>query len=63
MTPTEGLLFVDEAQIQDDVKAVLGSDVEIRPYESFLSSLKQLTVSLGASKWKVSHSIYMWTDL
>lgn len=59
VTPTETLLFINDAQVQDDVKAFLGSDVEIRPYETFLSSLKQLTTSLGASKEKVSHSIYI----
>ncbi|KAJ8595569.1 Creatinase/aminopeptidase [Rhizopogon salebrosus TDB-379] len=50
VTPTEALLFINGTQVEDDVKAFLGSDVEIRPYESFLSSLSQLTTSLGASK-------------
>ncbi|OAX39695.1 Creatinase/aminopeptidase [Rhizopogon vinicolor AM-OR11-026] len=52
VTPTEALLFVNDVQVQDDVKALLGSDVQIRPYESFLSFLKQLTTSLGASNEK-----------
>ncbi|KAG1741526.1 peptidase M24, structural domain-containing protein [Suillus paluster] len=52
VTPTEALLFINGAQLQDSVKTFLGSDVEIRSYESFLPSLKQLTTSLGASKEK-----------
>ncbi|KAG0707891.1 peptidase M24, structural domain-containing protein [Suillus ampliporus] len=52
VTPTKALLFINDAQVQDSVKTFLGSDVEIRPYESFLPSLKQLTATLGASKEK-----------
>jgi Xaa-Pro aminopeptidase len=60
VTPTEALLFINGTQVEDDVKVFLGSDVEIRPYESFLSSLSQLTTSLGASKENVGLSLYTW---
>ncbi|KAG2127897.1 peptidase M24, structural domain-containing protein [Suillus bovinus] len=52
VTPTRAILFMNDAQEQDSIKAFLGSDVEIRPYGSFISSLRQLTTTLGANKDK-----------
>ncbi|KAG1738708.1 peptidase M24, structural domain-containing protein [Suillus lakei] len=54
VTPTQAILFMNDAQVQDSIKTFLGSDVEIRPYESFIPSLKQLTTTLGANKEKVT---------
>ncbi|KAG1887630.1 peptidase M24, structural domain-containing protein [Suillus subluteus] len=52
VTPTKAILFMNDAQVQQSIKTFLGSDVEIRPYESFIPSLRQLTATLGASKDK-----------
>ncbi|KAG1900337.1 peptidase M24, structural domain-containing protein [Suillus fuscotomentosus] len=52
VTPTEAILFMNDAQDQHSIKEFLGSDVEIRPYESFIPSLRQLTATLGANKDK-----------
>lgn len=52
VTPTKAILFMSDAQAQQSIKTFLGSDVEIRPYESFIPSLRQLTATLGADKEK-----------
>ncbi|KAG2145174.1 peptidase M24, structural domain-containing protein [Suillus clintonianus] len=52
VTPTQAILFMNDAQVQNSIKTSMGSDVEIRPYESFIPSLKQLTRTLGANKEK-----------
>ncbi|KAG1859131.1 peptidase M24, structural domain-containing protein [Suillus tomentosus] len=52
VTPTEAILFMNDAQDQHSIKEFLGSDVEIRPYETFIPSLEQLTATLGANKDK-----------
>ncbi|KAG1779396.1 peptidase M24, structural domain-containing protein [Suillus placidus] len=52
VTPKEAILFMNDAQAQHSIKTFLGSDVEIRPYESFIPSLRQLTTTLGANKEK-----------
>ncbi|KIK37660.1 hypothetical protein CY34DRAFT_810121 [Suillus luteus UH-Slu-Lm8-n1] len=49
VTPTEAILFMNDAQ---DQQTFLGSDVEIRPYESFIPALRQLATTLGANKEK-----------
>lgn len=43
---------MNDAQDQHSIKTFLGSDVEIRPYESFIPSLRQLATTLGANKEK-----------
>ncbi|KAG2741334.1 Creatinase/aminopeptidase [Suillus brevipes Sb2] len=52
VTPTEAILFMNDAQDQHSIKTFLGSDVEIRPYESFIPALRQLATTLGANKEK-----------
>lgn len=52
VTPTEAILFMNDAQDQHSIKTFLGSDVEIRSYESFIPALRQLTTTLGANKEK-----------
>ncbi|KAG2340928.1 Creatinase/aminopeptidase [Suillus weaverae] len=52
VTPKEAILFMHDAQAQHSIKTFLGSDVEIRPYESFIPSLRQLAATLGANKEK-----------
>ncbi|KAG1815096.1 peptidase M24, structural domain-containing protein [Suillus subaureus] len=52
VTPTKAILFMNDAQVQHSIKTFLGSDVEIRPYESFIPSLRQLAATLGANKDK-----------
>ncbi|KAG2058192.1 Creatinase/aminopeptidase [Suillus hirtellus] len=52
VTPTEAILFMNDAQDRHSIKEFLGSDVEIRPYETFIPSLEQLTATLGANKDK-----------
>jgi Xaa-Pro aminopeptidase len=52
VTPTEAILFMNDAQDQHNIKTFLGSDVKIRSYESFIPSLKQLAATLGANKEK-----------
>lgn len=52
VTPTQAILFMNDAQVQNSIKTSMGSDVEIRPYESFIPSLKRLTRTLGANKEK-----------
>lgn len=52
VTPTKAILFMDDAQAQPSIKTFLSSHVEIRPYEFFIPSLKELTATLGANKEK-----------
>ncbi|KAG1760222.1 peptidase M24, structural domain-containing protein [Suillus occidentalis] len=52
VTPTEAILFMNDTQDQHSIKTFLGSDVEIRPYESFIPALRQLATTLGANKEK-----------
>jgi len=52
VTPTEAILFMNDAQDRHSIKEFLGSNVEIRPYESFIPSLRQLIATLGANKDK-----------
>ncbi|KAG2104416.1 peptidase M24, structural domain-containing protein [Suillus discolor] len=52
VTPTEAILFMNDAQDHHSIREILGSDVEIRSYESFIPSLRQLTATLGANKDK-----------
>ncbi|KAG2335906.1 hypothetical protein BDR05DRAFT_1018038 [Suillus weaverae] len=53
VTPMEAILFMNDAQAQHSIKTFLGSDAEIRPYESFIHSLRLLATTLGAKKDKV----------
>lgn len=41
------VLYVDESQIEQAAKSYIGRDVELRPYQSFYSDLKQLGQSLN----------------
>ncbi|KAH7910665.1 peptidase M24, structural domain-containing protein [Hygrophoropsis aurantiaca] len=50
VTQDSALLFIDESQIDEEVRANLGPEVEIRPYESFLSYLRELSTTIDASK-------------
>lgn len=49
---------MNDAQDRHSIKEFLGSNVEIRPYESFIPSLRQLIATLGANKDKVSHRMH-----
>jgi hypothetical protein len=50
---------MNDAQDQHSIKTFLGSDVEIRPYESFIPALRQLATTLGANKEKVSRLMHV----
>ncbi|KAH7924378.1 Creatinase/aminopeptidase [Leucogyrophana mollusca] len=50
VTPDSAVLFVDEGQIDDEVRTSLGSAVEIRSYESFLPYLRELPSTTKLSK-------------
>ncbi|KAH8116027.1 Creatinase/aminopeptidase [Phellopilus nigrolimitatus] len=52
VTLDKAVLFVDSEQITDPVRAHLGKDVEIQPYDSILSYLKELSNTLGLSENK-----------
>lgn len=54
VTSDESVLFVDDKQINEEVRKHLGSSVEIQPYESVFDYLKSLSRSLCLSKEKVS---------
>ena len=41
---------MDDQQVDDDVRAHLGSDVTVKPYDSFFSYLECLGAELGLSK-------------
>lgn len=43
VTRDSAVLFINEMQVDDEVKAHLGQEVLIQPYESFLTYLKGLT--------------------
>ncbi|KAI0634735.1 Creatinase/aminopeptidase [Trametes polyzona] len=46
----KALLFVNEAQLDADVRKHLGSDVEVHPYDTFFSYLTRLGAELSAHK-------------
>ncbi|KAL5476886.1 hypothetical protein ACEPAI_3072 [Sanghuangporus weigelae] len=46
------VLFIDDTQVDDDVRTHLGDSVEIQPYEFIFGYLKNLTGALGLSKDK-----------
>ena len=46
MTTDKTILFVDRGQLTEGALGYLGDQVEVRPYNSFLGYLKNLTLSL-----------------
>ena len=52
ITSDKTVLFVDEAQIDDEIRLDL-VDVEIRPYDTIFSYLQALSSELGLDKKKV----------
>ncbi|EJD05517.1 Creatinase/aminopeptidase [Fomitiporia mediterranea MF3/22] len=52
LTLDKTVLFIDKAQVGDDVRDHLGSSVELQPYESIFDYLKELssTLNLNAEK-------------
>lgn len=53
ITADTQVLFIDSAQVDDEVRRHLGSAVEIKPYESVFEYLGTLSGSLALSKDKV----------
>ena len=53
VTADTTVLFVDNNQIDDEVRSHLGASVETKPYESIFEHLKTVSGSLGLSKEKV----------
>ncbi|KAI0258993.1 Creatinase/aminopeptidase [Gloeopeniophorella convolvens] len=50
VTPDHALLFVDPAQVGDDVRTHLGQEVELRSYDAFFPYLKELGSDLQAGQ-------------
>jgi len=46
VSPDKAILFVDPAQVSQDVRSELGQDVQLRPYNEFIPYLKQLGAGL-----------------
>lgn len=57
LTFDKTVLFIDNTQVDDGIRAHLGDSVEIQPYESIFGYLKNLTDSLSLSPDKVSYSM------
>lgn len=53
VTLDKTILFIDNEQVDSEVKAHLGDEVEIRPYESIFSYLSDASRSMELSKQKV----------
>ena len=60
MTADSSILFVHDSQIDEEVRNHLGSTVEIQPYESFFSYLKELSSGLGKESKPVSLWCFLW---
>ena len=54
VTDNRTILFVNSTQVDDAVRQALGDTIEIRPYDAFFSSLKELGTELAFSKDSVS---------
>jgi hypothetical protein len=50
ITPTSAILFIDPAKLSSEVRAHLGSEVEIKPYAEFFAYLKRLSAELQLGK-------------
>lgn len=50
VTHESAILFVDKDQVDDDILAHLGSEVEIRPYDEFFDYLKKYGKDSGKEK-------------
>lgn len=48
------MLFVDHTQVDQSVRAHLGNEAIVRPYEDFLPYLKQLAASPSLKKEEVT---------
>jgi Xaa-Pro aminopeptidase len=46
VTADSTTLFLDPAQISEDVRSYLGQDVQLRPYDTFIPYLKDLGADL-----------------
>ncbi|THH04905.1 hypothetical protein EW145_g5189 [Phellinidium pouzarii] len=52
ITLDKAVLFVNSEQVDDDLREHLGDDVELQPYDSIFTYLKELSNSLGLSEQK-----------
>lgn len=59
VTRDSAVLFIDESQVDDSVKAHLGQSVSIQPYRAFLPYLKQLAADSFVKKEEVSVHILL----
>ncbi|KAH9000975.1 hypothetical protein EDB86DRAFT_2827843 [Lactarius hatsudake] len=50
LTTDNTILFVDPEQVSQDVRAQLGQEVQLRPYDTFIPYLKELGADLQAIK-------------
>ncbi len=46
VTTENAILFVDPEQVSQDVRAKLGQEVQLRPYDAFIPYLKELGADL-----------------
>ena len=58
VTQESAILFIDLNQVDEDARAQLGDQIEVKPYATFWGYLKEMASSLELSKDSVSAIVF-----